>query len=210
MSSNSNHPPTYRHLLLRDRPAHAPTADHYNPRTSHAGRPLAPLNVVPQPPPAAQDLGTVLEPSHGRGLHTPLILAAPMSTTDMGRAADLSTRTNDPYRCDRPTPSHGKDHSNIQRPLMLAYANTLVHNALRLTPFPHHSASQPQCCKVRPIMQHPETRKSFSFRVKYFTGMILLPALSTALISTPRHPSPPHATILPQNYTSLFAAAHVA
>jgi hypothetical protein len=59
-------------------------------------------------------------------------------------------------------------------------------------------------------MQHPKTRKSFYlFRAKkYFTCLILAPALTTAMISTPRHP--PHATILPHNYTSLFAAAHAA
>jgi hypothetical protein len=38
------------HVLLRDRPAHAPTADPNNPRSYQAGDPLALLNVVPQPP----------------------------------------------------------------------------------------------------------------------------------------------------------------
>jgi hypothetical protein len=108
VSSNTNHHPKYGHTLLRDRPANAPTADPYNPRTYHAGHPLALLNVVPQPPPSAQDLDTALEPSLVRGLHTPQVLAAPRSTTDMGRAADLSTRTDDPNRCDRPSPSHNK------------------------------------------------------------------------------------------------------
>jgi hypothetical protein len=143
MSSNTYLPPTYRHMLLRDRPAHAPTADHHNLRSCHAGRPLAPLNYVPQPPPAAQDLGTASEPSHARGLHTPMVLAAPKSTTDLGRAADLSTRTNDPYRCDCPAMSNGEDHSSTPRPLPLAYAGTLVNNALKSTPFPHLSLSQP-------------------------------------------------------------------
>jgi hypothetical protein len=66
--SNSNLPSTYKHELLRDRPAHAHTADHYNPRSRLAGHPLAPFIILPQPPQDAQDLGTTLEPSHGRGL----------------------------------------------------------------------------------------------------------------------------------------------
>jgi hypothetical protein len=41
MSSNTNHPPTYKHMLLRDRPGHAPTADHHNLLSCHARRPLA-------------------------------------------------------------------------------------------------------------------------------------------------------------------------
>jgi hypothetical protein len=82
---------------MRDRPAHAHAADQYNPRSRLAGHPLAPFLTVPQPPLAEHDLGTQLEPSHGRGLQAPLILAAPMSTTDLGRAADLSARTVDSY-----------------------------------------------------------------------------------------------------------------
>jgi hypothetical protein len=126
MSSNTNHPLTYRHMLLRDLPAYAPTADHHYLRSCHAGRPLARLNSVLQLPPAAQDLGTASEPSHARGLQTPTVLAAPRSTTDMGWAADLSPRTNAPCRCDRPTPSHSKDQSSTPNPLPLAYADTLV------------------------------------------------------------------------------------
>jgi hypothetical protein len=56
MSSNSNLPSTYRQALLRDRPAHAHTADHYNPRSCLAGHPLAPFLTAPQLPPVAQDL----------------------------------------------------------------------------------------------------------------------------------------------------------
>jgi hypothetical protein len=52
MSSTSNLPPTYRQVLLRDRPEHAATADHSNPKTRLAGHPLAPFLTVPQPPPA--------------------------------------------------------------------------------------------------------------------------------------------------------------
>jgi hypothetical protein len=162
MSLNSNLPPTCKHVLLRDRPAHAHTVDHYNPRSRLAGHPLAPFNTVPQPPPAAQNLGTALKPSVGKGLQTPLVLAAPMSTTDMGRAVDLSTRTVDRYRGGRPAPSHNKVLFSTQRPLPIAHANTLVNNALNLIPFSHPSAFQPQCCEVRPMLQHRETRKSFS------------------------------------------------
>jgi hypothetical protein len=149
MFSNSNHPPTYKHVLLRDWPVHAPTVDHYNPRSCHAGRPLAPLNTVLQQSPAALDLGTALEPSFGRGLHTPLVFAAPMSTIDLGRAADLSTHTDDMYRCNRPAPSGSKDQSNTQRPLMLAYVDSRaldppsrvgkVQNGL---PVPSHSTTE--------------------------------------------------------------------
>jgi hypothetical protein len=149
MSSNSNHPPTHIHMPLRDRPANAPTADPYNPRSYHAGHPLAPLNTVPPPPPAAQDLGTALEPSHVRRLRTPLILAAPKSTTDPGRAADLPTHADDPYRYDRPALSQSKDQSSTPRPLPLAYDDNIVNNALKSIPFPHLSASEPQCfCEV--------------------------------------------------------------
>jgi hypothetical protein len=130
ISSNLNLPPTYKHVLLRDRPAHARTADNYNPRS----------------------LGTALEPSLGRGLQTPLVLAAPWLTTDMGRAANLSTRIIDQYRCDRPAPSHSKAQSSTQGPLPLAYVNTLVNNEVNLILFSHLNASQRQCCKVRPIM----------------------------------------------------------
>jgi hypothetical protein len=50
---------------------------------------------------------------HGLGTltwhRTPLVLAAPTSTTYMKRVADLLTRRDDPYRCDRPAPSHTKE-----------------------------------------------------------------------------------------------------
>jgi hypothetical protein len=141
MSSNSNHPPTSKHMLCGIGPRMRPLRTPFNPRSCHAGHPLAPLNNVPQPPPTEHDLGTAFEPSHGKGLQTPLVLAAPRSITDMGRAADLSTRSDDPYRCDRPAPSHSKDPSNTQRPLLLAYADTLVNIALKLIPFPHLCAS---------------------------------------------------------------------
>jgi hypothetical protein len=97
VSSTSNLPHTYKQALLRDRPAHGHTVDRYNPRSRLAGHPLAPFIIVPQPPSAAQDLGIALEPSPGRGLHTPLVLAAPRSTTDMGWADDLSAHAVDSY-----------------------------------------------------------------------------------------------------------------
>jgi hypothetical protein len=97
MTSTSNLPPTYRHVLMRDSSAHAHAADQSNPRSRLAGHPLAPFVTVPQPPPAKHDLGIAPEPSHGRGLKAPLIFAAPRSSTDLGRAADLSARTVDSY-----------------------------------------------------------------------------------------------------------------
>jgi hypothetical protein len=93
MSSNFNLPSTYKHAILRVRPASAHAVDHYNPRSRIAGHPLTPFITAPQPPQAYQDLVTTLESSPGRGLHTPLILADP----HMGHAADLSTRTVDSY-----------------------------------------------------------------------------------------------------------------
>jgi hypothetical protein len=50
MSSTSNLPPTYKHVLLRDRPKHARTLDLSNPRSRLAGHPLAPFLTVPLPP----------------------------------------------------------------------------------------------------------------------------------------------------------------
>jgi hypothetical protein len=42
MSSKSNLPPTYKQVLLRERPAHAHTAEQYNPLSRLAGNSLAP------------------------------------------------------------------------------------------------------------------------------------------------------------------------
>jgi hypothetical protein len=97
MSSTSNLPPTYIHVLLRDCLVYAHAADQYNPRSRHAGHPLAPFLNVPQPPAAEHDLGTALETSPGWGLQAPLVLAAPRSTTDLRRAVDLSARIVDSY-----------------------------------------------------------------------------------------------------------------
>jgi hypothetical protein len=77
MSSPSTLLPTYIHVLLRDRPEHAPIAGHCNPRTRSMGHPLAPFLTVPQPPPSEQNMGTILDPSPTRGLQTPLVLAPP-------------------------------------------------------------------------------------------------------------------------------------
>jgi hypothetical protein len=82
---------------MRERPAHAPTADLYNPRSRLTGHPLAPFLSVPQPPPASHNLGTPLEHSPSRGLQTRMVLAAPKSTTDLERTAYLSTRLVDSY-----------------------------------------------------------------------------------------------------------------
>jgi hypothetical protein len=98
MSSTSKPPSTYRQVLLRDRPEHARPMDLSNPRNQLAGHPLAPLLTVPQPPPSTQNLGTAMDPFPiRRGLQTPLVLAAPRSTTDLGSADDFSTRMIDSY-----------------------------------------------------------------------------------------------------------------
>jgi hypothetical protein len=97
MSSTSNPPPTYIQVLLRDRPEHARPADHSDPWDRLAGHPLAPFLTVPQPPPADQNLGHAMDPFPSRGLHTPLVLAAPRSTTDLGPADDSPTRMIDSY-----------------------------------------------------------------------------------------------------------------
>jgi hypothetical protein len=61
------------------------------------GHPLAPFMTLPQPTPAEHELGTTLDPFPGRGLQPPLVLAAPRSNTDLGRADDFTARTIDSY-----------------------------------------------------------------------------------------------------------------
>jgi hypothetical protein len=108
MSSSFDLLPTYRHVLLRDRPEHATYADLSNPKTRLARHPLAPFLMVPQPPPNKQNLGTTMDPSPGRGLQTPLVLAPARSTYDLGPADDLSSRMIDSYllTCQYSTPPH--------------------------------------------------------------------------------------------------------
>jgi hypothetical protein len=95
MSLPSNLPESYKHVLLRDRPAPQLADDHLSPRSRLVGHPLAPFLIVPQLPTANHGVGTPLEPAPGVGLQTPLVFAAPQPSAHLGRAADLSARTID-------------------------------------------------------------------------------------------------------------------
>jgi hypothetical protein len=96
MSTTSNNLlESYKHVPLRDRSAHALTEGHYNPGSRLTGHPLAPFITAPQLPTALNDKGTAQEPSPIRGPKAPLVLATSRSTTNMGRATDLSARTVD-------------------------------------------------------------------------------------------------------------------
>jgi hypothetical protein len=95
MSSSLDLLPTYRQVLLRDSPEHETYVDLSNPKTRLARHPLAPFLTVPQPPPERHHLGTALIPSPGRGLQSPLVVAPPRSTKDLGPADDLPSRMID-------------------------------------------------------------------------------------------------------------------
>jgi hypothetical protein len=83
---------------MRDPPEHSRHTDLCNPRSQIAGHPLAPFVTVPKLPPVKHNMGNALDPfSIRRGLQTPLVLAAPRSTTDHGSADDFSTRMIDSY-----------------------------------------------------------------------------------------------------------------
>jgi hypothetical protein len=97
MSLTSNLQDSYKHVLLRDRHATQFSDNHLSPRSRLAGHPLAPFLTVPQLPSANQGMGSPLEPAPGVGLQAPLVLAAPPSFCDLGRAADLSACTIDSY-----------------------------------------------------------------------------------------------------------------
>jgi hypothetical protein len=96
--------------LMRDPPDHGRYMDLCEPRNQLAGHPLAPFLTVPQLPPVKQNKGTAMDPFPiRRKLKTPMVLAAPWSTTDLGTADDFSTRLIDSYLLTSQysaTPSH--------------------------------------------------------------------------------------------------------
>jgi hypothetical protein len=97
MSPPSNLPESYKHVLLRDRPAPQFADDHLSPRSRLVGHPLAPFLTVPQLPTADHGMGSPLEPAPGVGLEAPMVLVARQPSYDLGWAADLSARTIDFY-----------------------------------------------------------------------------------------------------------------
>jgi hypothetical protein len=97
MSLPSNVPDSYKHVLLRDRPAPLFADDHLSPRSRLVGHPLAPFLTAPQLTNAEHGLGSPLEPVLGTGLQTPMVLIAPTPAPNLGRAVDLSTRMIDSY-----------------------------------------------------------------------------------------------------------------
>jgi hypothetical protein len=72
--------------------------------------PASPVPHCPATTPVKQNLGTAMDPFPiRRGLKTPMVLAAPRSTTDLGSADDFSTRMIDSYLLtgqNSTTPSH--------------------------------------------------------------------------------------------------------
>jgi hypothetical protein len=97
MSLPSNLPDSYKQVLLRDRPTPLFADDHFNPRSRLVGHPLAPFLTAPQIPNADHGLGSPLAPTPGTRLQTPLVLTAPSSAYDLGRAVDPSARVIDSY-----------------------------------------------------------------------------------------------------------------
>jgi hypothetical protein len=61
------------------------------------GHPLAPFLTAPQLATADHGRSTPLEPTPGPGLQTPMVLSAPTTAPDLGRAVDLSARLIDSY-----------------------------------------------------------------------------------------------------------------
>jgi hypothetical protein len=97
MSLPSNLPDSYKQVLLMDRPTVLFADDHLSPRSRLVDHPLAPFLTAPQIPNADHGLGSPLEPTPGTALQTPLVLTAPSSAPDLGRANDLSARVIDSY-----------------------------------------------------------------------------------------------------------------
>jgi hypothetical protein len=97
MSLPSNLPDSYKQVLLRDRPTPLFADDHISPRSRMVGHPLAPFLTAPQLATAERGRGTPVEPTPGARLQTPLVLTAPSSAPDLGRAVDLSARLIDSY-----------------------------------------------------------------------------------------------------------------
>jgi hypothetical protein len=96
-SPNSNLPHTYKQDVMRDRPATLLSGHDSIPPCRLERHPLVPFITALRLPNADTDLGTTLEHALGRGIKTPLVLAAPRSTIDIGRAVDPSSRTVDLY-----------------------------------------------------------------------------------------------------------------
>jgi hypothetical protein len=97
MSLPSNLPDSYKHVLLKDRPTPLFADDHIGPRNRLVGHPLAPFLTAPQTATVEHGRGTPLEPTPGTWLQTPLVLTAPLTAPDLGRAVDLSARLIDSY-----------------------------------------------------------------------------------------------------------------
>jgi hypothetical protein len=97
MSLPSNLPDSYKQVLLRDCSAPLFAYDHLSPRSRLVGHPLAPFLTAPQITNADHGLGSPMEPTPGTRLQTPLVLTAPTSAPDLGRAVDLSARMIDSY-----------------------------------------------------------------------------------------------------------------
>ena len=95
---------------------------------------------------------------------------------------------------------------------MLAYIDNIVHSAPNSIPFSRLSASEPQCCKISPVMQHGETQKSPSLiRKKYIIYRLVSRPYThhrpDLFSSTPPSPC---ATLLPHQYTNIHTASHAA
>jgi hypothetical protein len=109
MSSSSNLPLTYMHVLMRDRPAHAITVDPYNPQSRLARHPLTPFLIVPQPPSTSRT-GLGYCPRSLPWPRTPNTSSPrrPRPNTDMGQADHFTARTIDSYllTCHNSTPPH--------------------------------------------------------------------------------------------------------
>jgi hypothetical protein len=97
MSLSPNLPDSYKKVFLRDRPVPLFADDHLSPRSRLVGHPLAPFLTTPQITNAKHGLGSPLEPTPCTGLQTPLVLNAPISAPNLGRAVDLSARMIDSY-----------------------------------------------------------------------------------------------------------------
>jgi hypothetical protein len=97
MSSSPDLLPTYKQVLLRDQPEHAAHVDLSHPRSRLARHPLAPFLTMPQSTPDRHYLSTAMDPTPRRGLQTPLVVAPPRSTTDLGPADDIPSRMIDSY-----------------------------------------------------------------------------------------------------------------
>jgi hypothetical protein len=126
---------------------------------------------------------------------------------------DHSTRTattmKDRYHCDRPAPPHSKAQPSTPRSLPIAYAATLVSNALVLTTFSRLSASPPQCCKVGRVMRltYCNPKVNFFPSKSYYTHYSS-PCTNHRPYQHPITPPLHDATILPRKYTNLFADEH--